>query len=115
MPNAEVVVVGTKFEGRQDILASLHRAQEQGMKLAAGARLVREPENPYDPNAIAVVIGGSKAGHIPRALAERWSSRMDGGEKIPVTAVRIITDGKGHFDARISVELAEREEAVAGE
>lgn len=29
----------------------------------------REPENPYDQNAVAVLIGDVKAGYVPRAVA----------------------------------------------
>jgi hypothetical protein len=41
------------------------------------ARLVREPDNPHDANAVRVEIAGAKVGYLPRALAEAWSPRMD--------------------------------------
>lgn len=44
--------------------------------------LVREPENPYDPNAVAVHISGVKVGHLARADAVLIASVMDAGNTI---------------------------------
>jgi hypothetical protein len=34
--------------------------------------LVAQPDNPYDPNAVAVQIGGQLVGHLSRSEAPRW-------------------------------------------
>lgn len=40
--------------------------------------LVREPQNPYDPNAVMVAnIYGSQVGHIKRELAAAMAYVMD--------------------------------------
>lgn len=46
------------------------------------AVLVREPDNPHDPNAVAIHIPAAEIGHIghlPRALAARLAVEMDAG------------------------------------
>lgn len=68
-------VVGTKF----------HPAGARALSDAAqGERvaLVREPDNEFDPNAIAVHINGHKCGFMPRAQAERLATDMDAGKPI---------------------------------
>lgn len=44
--------------------------------------LVREPENPFDPNAVAVHISGVKVGHLARADAALIASVMDAGNTV---------------------------------
>lgn len=40
--------------------------------------LVREPQNPYDPNAVMVTnMYGNQVGHIKRALAAAMADVMD--------------------------------------
>ena len=41
--------------------------------------LVREPDNKFDPNAIAVKIDGQHCGYIPRAQAELLARDLDAG------------------------------------
>src|SRR5689334_9444893 len=54
-------IVGVTFEGRQDLVAGVR----PGERLV----LVREPENPKDPNAIAVCYGALKLGFFRAAIA----------------------------------------------
>jgi len=60
-------LVGTQFRPRGlDIvnqMDSLHPAL-----------LVREPENKFDPNAVAVYV---QIGYIPKAQAAAWASQLD--------------------------------------
>lgn len=44
--------------------------------------LVREPENPFDPNAVAVHIEGTKVGHLARADAALIAPIMDAGNTV---------------------------------
>jgi|SRR6056297_382726 len=47
-----------------------------GHEFQVDGELVREPENPYDVNAIAVTIHGSNVGYLPRDQAARVSAQM---------------------------------------
>jgi single-stranded-DNA-specific exonuclease len=42
--------------------------------------LVREPNNPHDPNAIRVEIGGLYLGYVPRHIAKDLAPQMDDGK-----------------------------------
>ena len=43
--------------------------------------LVREPDNPYDPNAIRVELGEYLLGYVPRADAKELAPMMDTGRR----------------------------------
>ena len=45
-------------------------------------RLVREPENPHDPNAIRVEVAGKYLGHIPKDKAKELAPQMDAGKNL---------------------------------
>lgn len=53
------------------------------------ARLVREPENPYDTNAVAVFVHDRPVGHLPAANAERVAPRLDSGERWAAAVVEV--------------------------
>lgn len=42
---------------------------DEGHNLSATAQLCFEPDNPHDPNAVAVLIQGMVVGYVPRSLA----------------------------------------------
>lgn len=76
-------IVGTRFRGAATLewfnsLFPHHKMQ-----------LVREPENPYDPLAIAVHAQDGEewthVGYIPKSENSTIAARMDNGEEIPVT------------------------------
>lgn len=78
-------VVGVTFENRQDLLVDL----EPGVELA----LVREPDNGFDSNAIAVrLLDGSQIGYLNRLLSARLAPVMDAGESYSA-AVSAVTGG----------------------
>ncbi|MGL5417342.1 MAG: HIRAN domain-containing protein [Clostridium sp.] len=64
-------VVGVTFEGRQRLVPKCR----SGSKL----RLVREKNNPYDENAIAVYNGLEQIGYIRRELAMELAKKIDSG------------------------------------
>jgi hypothetical protein len=76
--------------------------------------LMREPDNRYDPNAIAVHIPAldQQVGHIPRKTAEILAPMMD--DDVPlvawVTWVRIDPDHTDRPGLDIAIERKEREE-----
>lgn len=67
-------VAGVSYEGRQDIIATL-RGNEP-------CRIVPEPTNPYDVNALAVHIatadGVRHVGFVPRAIAAEIAPYLEG-------------------------------------
>lgn len=74
MKSMYIKVVGVTFEGRQLVLAE--------MSAGAPILLIPEPENQYDPNAIAVWTSGNPAalqiGYVPRELAAVIAPFLEG-------------------------------------
>jgi hypothetical protein len=51
--------------------------------------LRRQPENPHDPNAIAVhAAGGEQVGWVPRELAEELAPELDAGRPMSAVVLR---------------------------
>jgi hypothetical protein len=44
--------------------------------------LVREPDNPHDPNAIRVELAGLYLGYVPRHIAKDLAPQMDAGRRL---------------------------------
>src|SRR5438045_3923859 len=81
-------VAGVSFEGRQDVIAALKGNEP--------ARVVPEPTNPYDANALAVHVAIAPGdvrhvGFIPRHLAAQIAPHLE-GEAVMVR-LREITGG----------------------
>jgi single-stranded-DNA-specific exonuclease len=66
-------IVGVTFEGRQDSIAGMQPGHE--------LELVRQPENAFDPNAIAVHYGRLQLGFLKKAIAARVAPNIDAGER----------------------------------
>ncbi|HEY9084328.1 MAG TPA: helicase-related protein [Candidatus Tyrphobacter sp.] len=64
-------IAGVSFEGRQDTIAGLHQG--------AALRLVREPHNEHDPNAIAVFYGDLQLGYVRAGVAKHLAPLIDAG------------------------------------
>ena len=62
---------------RAEIEAAVGGKKAVGHKAVVNAALVAEPSNRYDPNAIAVVIGGRTCGYLARADAKRYKPVTD--------------------------------------
>ncbi len=72
------------------------------------AALVSEPDNPYDPNAVAVWIDGRyPVGHLPRHLATEYSSRLERLERGTYLQVpaRVWIGPKSEWDERTGAEV----------
>ena len=70
--------VGANTQNRQRIISELCRKGE----LRAGTELTlkRDPQNPYDTNAVAVIApDGRQLGYLPREVAGRVSPDIDAG------------------------------------
>ncbi len=106
MRTLHIKVAGTTFEGRQTYLERLTGKEP--------VRLVPEPENPYDPNAIAVhiAIEGNvrHCGFIPREMAAEIAPLLE-GESIDcnieaVTGGFITYDGsQAAYGLRLQIQL----------
>jgi hypothetical protein len=63
---------------------------EAGVDLEVKAQLVPEPDNPTDPQAVAVYIQGRKVGHLARDMAAQWvaiqARRGETGQVVEVDA-----------------------------
>lgn len=67
-------IVGTGYENRGDTIATLERG--------AVLRLVREPHNRFDHNAVAVHAKSGSIGYLSRDDAQNISVWLDGGERV---------------------------------
>jgi single-stranded-DNA-specific exonuclease len=77
-------IVGVTFEGRQDLIAGMAPGQE--------LELVRQPQNAFDPNAIAVHYGRLQLGFLKKLLAARIAPNLDAGQRYRAE-VKHITGG----------------------
>ena len=71
--------------------AARHHANTLGAEAAVpGAPLTlrRDPDNPHDPNAIAVDAGGVQVGWVPRELAAELAAELDAGRPWSAVALR---------------------------
>lgn len=85
----ETEVVGESYY--QDALAEIAGPKTSaGVDLDVKARLVPEPDNPTDPQAVAVYIEGRKVGHLAQDLAAQWvriqARRGETGQVVEVDA-----------------------------
>jgi len=64
-------IVGVSFEGRQDHL--------HGLEAGFALELRRQPDNPKDPNAIAVHYGAVQLGFIRAGIAKHLAPQIDSG------------------------------------
>ena len=72
-PRFHTKIAGVSFEGRQDTIA--------GLRADASLELQRQPENPYDNNAIAVAYGNLHLGFLNRQLAAHLAPAIDAGAR----------------------------------
>jgi single-stranded-DNA-specific exonuclease len=91
-------LAGVSFEGRQDVVACL----QPGTVL----RLVRQPENAFDPNAVAALDpAGDQVGFFNRRLAAALAPELDSGAAYEVT-VTDITGGEDGESRGVNVLVA---------
>ncbi len=71
----QISIVGSSFyPGASEHIARLRPGQPLHVE--------REPNNPYDANAISVHIFNQKLGHFPRGFAAEVAPLMDAGKKL---------------------------------
>jgi hypothetical protein len=93
----ETFITGIRFHpGAHDKLA----ASPEGTPID----LVRQPDNPYDGNAIACEIDGVLVGFVPRERAMTLARDIDSGERVTATL---------HRYNGLTIEVAEPEDKAA--
>jgi len=74
-------VVGVTFTNAQNIIPKL--------KPDMGLKLVRQHDNPYDSNAIAVFFANHHLGYLPKAVSQKLAPLIDSGSCRKVTVANI--------------------------
>lgn len=98
-------VVGLRYEDRQKEAAAL----QVGMPV----NLTREPDNRYDPHAVAVVAPwGAKIGYLRASLAEILASRYAKGELFAARVAAVMQENFGPNE-RVYIEVL-RENSYTG-
>jgi hypothetical protein len=68
--------------------------------------LVREPENPHDPDAIAVHLGNRKVGYIPRRHNAVLARLLDAGKCVRARVEQVMDpEAAPWLDVQIVVEM----------
>jgi hypothetical protein len=63
-----------------------------GQKETGAYRLVREPDNSYDKNAIGVFYGKEQLGYVPAKTAAKLSFLIDTGKNFKAEFVQLESD-----------------------
>jgi len=109
------IVVGESFH-QADLERIAGGRTERGANFECAGVLCPEPHNPYDRNAVCVLIDGCKVGHLPRDIAPEFRAALAaGGYAMAACKARIVggwyrsSDDSGSFgvklDAIIPFEL----------
>lgn len=77
--------------GRLEALAARAYLHNQALG-PIPAVLVREPENPHDPNSVRVDVLDGPLGHLARHLAARLAPRLDRGEHWRAEVREVLTN-----------------------
>jgi single-stranded-DNA-specific exonuclease len=88
-------IVGVSFEDRQDVVA--------GLQVGYELDIVRDPENPKDPNAIAVRYGNLHLGFIRAAIAKHLAAPIDAGAGYRARVASLTGGGERHRGVNIFV------------
>lgn len=95
-------VAGISKEGRQGIV-------KQHCKVGQTVFLKREPQNPYDKNAIGVWIQAGmtqkQIGYIPDGTNRRFAAAMDRGKNLRAKIKNITGGTKEHKTIGVNLEI----------
>jgi len=69
------------------------KAQLSLLRPGHSIQLIREPENKFDPHAIALSYDGKKIGYIPAKLSIHFSPMLDSGQQF-TGAIRKVSPEK---------------------
>ncbi|MFB8189078.1 HIRAN domain-containing protein [Microbacterium sp. NPDC055988] len=63
------------------------RSLYDGAQRLGPADLIREPDNPHDPNAVAIHVDGHMIGYYNKGMAPGLAKLLDAGEPIEATVI----------------------------
>lgn len=69
--------------------------------------LIREPDNPYDGNAVRVETEGRKLGYVPKETAKDLAPEMDNGRDFVAVFVRK-NESLHHDTVGLTIKIVER-------
>jgi hypothetical protein len=102
LPAAEAVIVVQRTH-----LAGFRHYEAPGVwrDVKAGDRLelVREPDNPYDPNAVRIDWQGRKLGYLPRRDNAAVARQLDRGTALRATVAQLVENR--NRSVRLEVEV----------
>lgn len=102
-----IMVVGTSYRDESfDQLNNRGLIGRDPETMYLSANLVREPDNPYDPEAIAVYIGQIHVGYIPREATDSLIGFFTQDRNALFVAARLVTafDGRWRVEMEISID-----------
>jgi len=73
------------------------------MRVGDPLDLIREPDNPHDPNAIRVEWRGEKLGYLPRAENKTVAAELDRGGRVEARIAALVEDRNPWRRVRIEV------------
>lgn len=89
MARLETKVVGVTFHDGYP--GTFHKWSQLEPGRYPNCTLIREPDNEHDPNAVAVKVGRTIVGHVPRDLAVRVAEVMDSGTEVTARVLSVET------------------------
>ena len=84
----DLVVVGMHFREREGVPA---KSIVANFIPPVAVEFEREPDNPFDPNAIKIIYNGQHIGYIEAASAVYLSPWIDEGHEYQITVVDMTT------------------------
>lgn len=103
-------IVGEAYHQPNLLALTGGRKQEYGVKLDVQARLQPEPENPHDPNAVAVIVKKKKVGYLSKEDAPTFTAFLKKlGADSGLCEGRIVggwnngSGEEGHFGVKLSL------------
>lgn len=95
-------VVGSTFCGGQELLHTISAGQE--------IKLIPEPDNKYDPNAIQIFISDDdRLGYIPKETAPIIHEEWGRNRILKCKVAEITGQGKANLGANLEIEVYEIE------
>lgn len=100
---SSVVIQESSIAGFQ-----FHDGDAVWSSLAVGAklRLVREPQNPHDPDAVAVCFGEHQLGYVPRAQNSALAQMLDRDERLEARISGLTMSDEPWQRVKFTVSLA---------
>jgi hypothetical protein len=93
----ESPVAGFQFHDGEYVWPSLHVGQ--------AVKLVREPFNSHDPQAVAIYSGEAQLGYVPRVENHAVAEMMDRGERLEASIVELSDDDNPWNRIHVGISL----------